>query len=462
MPDRSIPETMIQCDAINYQEILDVDTRPVPDCLRERRVPDIGTAPVPTAHYTDPEIFKRSIEKVWLRTWQMACREEEIPAVGDYHVFDLVGRSLIIVRSGPDEIKALHNSCLHRGRKLVTQDGTKAEFRCPFHGFTWKNDGVFLLNPIEWDFAHCPSDTLRLPEAKVARWGGFVFVNFAPDPPPLHSVLDPIPPHFARWAFEDKYIFAHVGKRAPANWMVAQEAFMETHHSIGTHPQIMPFITDANAQYDIFSPMVTRHISGRGFQSPFITDRVLTQHEIAGALLGQGAPARGAAKAPMISLPEGSSARAYVADLARQGVQTETGYDLANVADCELGDSLIYNVFPNFSVWGGVAPNLVYRWKPVGLRHDASTMEVYILKRVPKGGERPKPAPFILLEDDQPWASVADLGGLGPVVDQDWANMEAMQQGLMASETKVLQLGHYLEMRIRQTHDTFESYLDDP
>ncbi|MDB5481407.1 MAG: Rieske (2Fe-2S) protein [Caulobacteraceae bacterium] len=461
MFDRHIPETMAQCSAINYQEILDTDTRPVPDCLRERSVPDIGTKPVSVEHYTSPEVFQRSISKVWLRTWQMACREEEIPLVGDYQIYDVVGKSLIIVRSGPDEIRALHNSCLHRGRKLVTQNGSKREFRCPFHGFTWAPDGAFLFNPVEWDFPQCSHEQLRLPEAKVARWGGFVFINFDPGAPSLDSVIDPIPRHFDRWVMEDKYIFAHVAKRAKANWMIAQEAFMETHHSIGTHPQIMPFITDANAQYDIFSDHVTRHISGRGHQSPFITDRVLTQDEIANALLNQGVAPRGAAPNALSVVPEGMTARSYVAEIARASLQQETGYDLAETADCELGDSLIYNLFPNLSVWGGAIPNLVYRWRPVGRRHDESMMEIYILKRVPKGDARPRPARMQLLGDDEPWASADNIGGLGPVVDQDWANMEAMQEGLAASEAQVVQLGHYLEMRIRQHHATFDAYCEE-
>jgi phenylpropionate dioxygenase-like ring-hydroxylating dioxygenase large terminal subunit len=462
MNDRMIPPTMAQCDAINYQEILDTDTRPVPECLRERNVPDLGTRPVPVEHYTSAEVFQKSIGKMWLRTWQMVCREEEIPNVGDSYVYDIVGKSLIIVRTAPNEVKALHNSCLHRGRKLMTQNGSRKEFWCPFHGFSWNIDGSLKNNPIAWDFRHCPSQDLSLPEAQVGRWGGFVFVNFDPAAPPLENVLDPIPRHMARWTFEDKYIYAHVAKRTKANWMVASEAFMETHHALGTHPQIMPFITDANAQYDIFSEHVTRHISGRGYQSPFITDRVLTQNEIAAALINQGSGARGMTRDAKTEVPEGMTARSYVADVARRQLQEQTGHDHSKVADCELGDSLIYNVFPNLSVWGGFIPNLVYRWRPVGVKHDETLMEIYVLRLCPKDEPRPKPAQLRILSEDEPWAAATELGGLGAVVDQDWSNMEAVQEGLAASQTGVVQLGHYLEMRIRHHHAVFDGYLSRP
>jgi len=462
MNDRFIPDTIAQCDAINYQEILDGDTRAVPAALRERAVPDIGTDSVPVAHYTSPAIFAESIEKVWMKTWQMACREEEIPNPGDYYIYDVVGKSLIVSRGEDGEIRALHNSCLHRGRKLVTQNGSKPEFRCPFHGFIWSNDGTFLHNPIEFDFSHCPKDKMRLPEAKVALWGGFVFVNFDFDAPSLESIIHPIPEHFKRWALEDKYIAAHVAKRTRANWMITAEAFMETHHDIGTHPQILPFITDANAQYDIFSDHVTRHISGRGYQSPFITDRVLTQDEIVAAWIGRPGTGRGRVmiKDPDLKVPDGMTARTYVSELARRSLEEQTGYDCSDAADCELGDSLIYNVFPNLSVWGGFTPNTVYRWRPVGTRYNESMMEIYRLQRIPKDQTRPSPAPMHLLEDHESWASAEELGGLGAVIDQDWSNMEAMQEGLEASATGVVQFGHYLEMRIRQQHMTFEAYLN--
>jgi hypothetical protein len=342
----------------------------------------------------------------------------------------------------------------------VTQNGSKQEFRCPFHGFTWNKDGSFLHNPIAWDFPQCSAEQLQLPQAKVGRWGGFIFVNFDPNAAPLQSILDPIPRHTQRWSFEDKYIFAHVSKRAKANWMVTAEAFMETHHSIGTHPQIMPFITDANAQYDVFSEHVTRHISGRGHQSPFITDRVFTQDEIASALLSQGSGARGGPSVEKPRVPVGMTARSYVADIARKQLQDETGIDHSQVADCELGDSLIYNLFPNFSVWGGFAPNLVYRWRPVGRRHDESLMEVYILKSPPKGVSCPRPAPMRMLEENELWSDAKELGGLGAIVDQDWSNMAAIQEGLEASQTGVIQLSHYLEMRIRHHHSTLEAYLN--
>ena len=92
----------------------------------------------------------------------MACREEEIPQVGDTLVYDIVDASLLIVRTAPDEIRAFHNSCLHRGTQLRAGPGHVAELRCPFHGFTWNLDGSFREMPCSWDFPH-----VEVPSASV-------------------------------------------------------------------------------------------------------------------------------------------------------------------------------------------------------------------------------------------------------------------------------------------------------
>jgi nitrite reductase/ring-hydroxylating ferredoxin subunit len=457
--DPAIPPAMAQCDAINYQEILDLETRPVPQVLRERSVPDLGTDPVSVDRYVDQDFFDLSIDRMWLKTWQMVCREEEIPKVGDFMNYDIVGKSLIIVRSGPEEFKALHNSCLHRGRKLVTEPGHAAVFRCPYHGFTWKRDGSFLRNPVGWDFPQCKPAEFGLPEAMLARWGGFIFVNFDKNARPLEQMMDPIPRHFERWNFKNKYIAMHVVKGVKCNWSIALEAFVEPYHTAITHPQIIPFMADANAQFDIYSPHVMRHIGARGFTSPQV-QRKYTQDEIAKALIGPGSRIHSVLGGNVDQkIPEGMTARSYAGSLLRQMLEKDTGYDCDYVTDTELFDDLQYEFFPNLLIFGGFGKNFVFRFRPVDKRPDESIMELYFLKTIPKGEERPPPAKLNFLGPDDPWASATELGNLGQVLDQDWSNLPQTQEGLEASATKVVNLGHYLDMVIRRHHMTLDTYM---
>lgn len=439
-----------------YKQIIASDSVPAPEFLVRDYVTDLGADPVPATNYTSPAFFQQEVEKVWLKCWQMACREEEIPGVGDFVLYEVVGRSVIVVRTAPDTIKAFLNVCLHRGRKLETHDGCKNRFRCQFHGWEWNIDGSFGHNPWAWDFPDLDPAKLSLPVVKTGQWGGFVFISFDADAPALEGVLDPIPAHFADYHLEDRYIAVHVAKKYPANWKATAEAFMESHHSIATHPQFMPYLGDANSGYDVFSDYTSRQLTAMAVPSPFIDGSRITQSEIMTAMLSSsGRIASGA----VVEVPEGETARAFAAAEQRKNLAAEDGYDYTTASDAEMLDPLLYNVFPNMSFWAGYSPNIVYRWRPDGV--DSSIMDIYILKRIPKGSDRPKAAVTHWLADDEPFSTAAELGALGGVFDQDMANLPYVQEGLkmMGSEIPV-QFGRYTEIRLRQLHQTLQKLID--
>jgi len=163
---------------LSYQALLDTDTHSVPDVLRRTNPINSGPSEIPIDRYLSRDFFDLEVERLWKRVWQMACREEDIPNVGDNIVYDIAGMSFVVVRTAPDSFKAFYNACLHRGRLLREAGSLRAtEFRCPFHGFAWNIDGTLKHVPCQWDFPHIRPPEWCLPEAKVGTWGGFVFIN---------------------------------------------------------------------------------------------------------------------------------------------------------------------------------------------------------------------------------------------------------------------------------------------
>lgn len=441
--------------ADSYEDILERDTRPVPAHLRQGPVPDIGTAPIAIDRYLDPAFARREEAHLWSRVWQLACRQEEIANPGDTHVYEIAGRSLLVTRQADGGIRAFHNSCLHRARKLATTNGCKAEFRCPYHGMVWATDGRFKDNPIAWDFPQWRDRDMRLPEARVGQWGGWVFVNFDPAAPSLESVLEPLPRYFADYALEDHYVAMHVQKIAPCNWKTATEAFMESHHALTTHPQLLPYLADVNSQYDALSDHVTRHFSAQMVTSP-LADRAYTEEEIMRAMLGVLPRGGEDAVDDTARVPDGMTARAHMAEVSRATFAAEDGHDYSQAPDAEMVDALLYNVFPNMSFWAGHMPKLTYRWRPNGQDHTSSIMDIWLLNRVPKGQPRPRGAPPFRIEADEsmlelgPQAGMSD--GLAAVFEQDMMNLPHVQSGMAASATGELHFGAYAEMRIRLMH----------
>ena len=85
---------------ISYLELLDQDSHPVRDILRVESPMQPGPTRVPVERYFSKEFHDLEVEKVWKRVWQMACHEDDIPDVGDYHVYEVANLSFLIVRSG--------------------------------------------------------------------------------------------------------------------------------------------------------------------------------------------------------------------------------------------------------------------------------------------------------------------------------------------------------------------------
>ena len=86
---------------------------------------------IPKQRYLDRQFFDAERERLWPRVWQMACRLEEIPAVGDYVEYKISDLSVLLVRHGPgaNDIKAFHNVCPHRATQLALGSGRSGVVR---------------------------------------------------------------------------------------------------------------------------------------------------------------------------------------------------------------------------------------------------------------------------------------------------------------------------------------------
>ncbi|MCK9563220.1 MAG: Rieske (2Fe-2S) protein, partial [Bacteroidales bacterium] len=161
----------------SWQDILARSKVRAPDFLWEDSHRNLDNAPLAADRYTGDKFFRAECERMWPSVWQFAARDEELQNPGDFVVYENAGRSYLVVRQQDDSVKAFHNVCLHRGRKLRTEGGAANEFQCPFHGFSWHLDGTLKDIPCRWDFPHLKDDAMTLPEASVASWQGYIFVR---------------------------------------------------------------------------------------------------------------------------------------------------------------------------------------------------------------------------------------------------------------------------------------------
>ena len=434
---------------ISYQGLLDSDTHEVPAVLRLESPQYLGDADIPIDRYISAEWHQREVSRLWSRVWQYACREDEIPEVGDYYIYEIVRASYLVVRVAPDEIRAYPNACLHRGRLLKEYDGRCSEIRCPYHGFAWELNGDLKNVPADWDFPHVEPESFVLPQCAVGTWAGMVFINPDPDAEPLHDFLGEIVQHFECWDFGHRYKQAHVAKVIRANWKITQEAFSEAFHVVGTHPQILPYLGDCNSQVDIWENFA-RVITPGGTPSPHLKWEP-SEEQIMRTLMD----VRVDQELPT-AMPSGRTAREMAAEASRDRWRPAAGDRVNQMSDAEMMDSIDYTVFPNLHPWGAFN-RILYRFRPNGDDHRSSIMECIFL--APHGDEKPEPAPIHWLEEDEPFTNATELGMLGKVFDQDVFNMAKVQRGLETARKPGITLSNYQESKIRWLHQRLTDWV---
>ena len=91
--------------------------------------------------YTSQEFYQRERERIFLRTWLFAGREDQIPPGGDFMCVPTPAGSVVVLRDDQGEVRAHANSCRHRGSRLLAGIGNIRRIVCPYHGWTYGLDG---------------------------------------------------------------------------------------------------------------------------------------------------------------------------------------------------------------------------------------------------------------------------------------------------------------------------------
>lgn len=438
-----------------WQDIARADGE-IPDVLKAQSNPEQSTRDVSFDRYTSPEFFDLEVEKLWKRVWQYACREENLPEVGDYHVYDLARLSVVIVRTEAG-LKGYYNSCLHRGTKLKPSQtsGWSPSIKCPYHAWEWNLDGTVKNIPCDWEFPHLDRAAACLPEVRVESWNGFIFVNFAKEGPGLLDYLEVLPEHFRNWDLTGWYAHGHVRKHLSCNWKIAMEAFMEAYHTPFVHPEMTHVVGDHNMQHDIFSDHVSRDLCAMAVPSP--TSKVkMTQQEMLDSMLVGDANMVG----ERVTVPEGRSARWVMAERLREKMKREYGLDYSGHSVPEMIDSLKYNVFPNVIFYPAPGLALIQLFRPDGHRTDKAIFDIITLRPKPTDGSDFEVAEPVDIVEGEGFASKGGMDAfLGAVLDQDTEIMRWQHEGMLASGKGAETLSIYQESRIRHIHDTLDKYL---
>ncbi|WP_433518215.1 aromatic ring-hydroxylating oxygenase subunit alpha [Nonomuraea sp. CA-143628] len=187
--------------------------------------------------YTDPDRYQREITEIFHHAWFPVHPSSDVAHPRDYVVWDQIGQSVVITRLPDGTVSAWHNVCQHRGARLVDGSGNcgNARFTCPWHGFVYGLDGTLGSVPLRDSFDAAELAGLRAPAVRGEEWGGWIWLCFSDDVPPLREYLGRIGDELAGYGLEGFTTRFRKSVALKANWKIVVDAFNETWHVPFTH-----------------------------------------------------------------------------------------------------------------------------------------------------------------------------------------------------------------------------------
>jgi nitrite reductase/ring-hydroxylating ferredoxin subunit len=417
---------------------------------------------IPAQRYYNEEFYRQECAKLWPHVWQMACRLEQIPNVGDWVEYSNVGKSVIVVRTG-DGVKAYHNACRHRG--VMLNDGAHGNcaskgFICPFHGWRWDINGknTFVYGRHMFGEGQLGEADLALKPCRVELAIGCVFINFDDDAISFRETIGPLMDQLEVRNTDKLRTEWWYTTILPANWKIAMEAFMEGYHTMKTHPQLQkaaPVIYNSLYGYDTggIGELVNPDQSAR--------DNVLSQLDHM-EVLSKGMAGMVHAKEVAIAqalrdveLPDDPMAAVpmwygIVQDqiFKQLSAKGEPVPDL-NAAAVSHPIKPINFLFPHYFLLPFFSSMASYRIRPLG--PESCLFELWSLTFYPEGEEPEAPQEPTMLAYDSP--------DFPDIPRQDYSNIPRQQQGLHAEGFEFMRLSKDIEGLISNYQRVIDGYL---
>lgn len=404
---------------------------------------------IPKQRYYDPDFYALEAELLWPRVWQMACRLEEIPHPHDFVEYEILDQAIVVVRQADGGVRAFQNACRHRGVALVRGRGNcGGGFTCPFHGWCYGADGTNTAVTRRTSFSahNLEPDDINLAPVRCETWGGCAWINLDDGAPPLRDCIEPAATVLDAWKVESLRAEWWFAARIPANWKLAQEAFVEQYHVLEAHPQlrIPDRIPPRNGQ--AFDPRTWLdgelrylRVMSEGMDGMVHASDVRIAERLRGEIELPAEPA----------LAIATWHRAY--NDAVTAWHRDAGHDVPDFNELDaqgLNEPMAY-VFPHWFVLPMYSSASSYRFRPLG--PEETLMEIWSLTRFPEGEAPPPPSPpEVWAHDDPRWP---------PIPAQDFSNIPRQQKGLHTRGFEYMRLSGQIEGHISNFHRTIDGFL---
>ena len=214
-----------------------------------------GIMRVPMSDFTCPQLSAQEQGVLFRNTALCMGLSSALPKPNTYWSDNETGIPILMVRDGDGRFRAYANVCRHRGSQIAPEGrGSKTRFTCPYHAWTYGNDGRLLAINKKSHFGNVCKKELSLFELPSAELHGTLWVRPTQgDPVDEAECLGGLEDDLAHWKLAD-FPFAHTQViDVRANWKMAVDTFAENYHVSILHAETVGKEMKANLQTcDIF------------------------------------------------------------------------------------------------------------------------------------------------------------------------------------------------------------------
>ncbi|ORW50003.1 (2Fe-2S)-binding protein [Mycobacterium paraense] len=214
-----------------------------------------GVHLVDAADYTSIERHDRD-RAMLMASPQLVGYVSELPGPGSYCTKTVLGRSILLTRTTEGSVKAFENVCLHRQSRVVTGCGKAKRFTCPYHAWTYDNNGRLVALPGHEGFPEVTVKSDGLTELPAAEYAGFLWVALDPGARlDVAAHLGPLADELDSWGIGRWSPLGEKVLDCPINWKLAIDTFSENYHFATVHRQTFATIARSNCTvFDSFGP----------------------------------------------------------------------------------------------------------------------------------------------------------------------------------------------------------------
>ena len=206
-------------------------------------------------HYVSQSRFNVEQQRIFSKLPIVVAHHSEIASSGDFVKREMANGSVLVTRDSEGVARVFHNICRHRGTRLVDDSrGCKHRFTCPYHAWTYSNQGDLISAPhLQSGFPDLDKATYGLKEIRSVERFGFIWMVLSDDADvDIDTYFKPIKEDALALGLDDLAIAADQTSVHECNWKILVEGGLESYHFKVAHRKtIGPYFEDNLSTYQI-------------------------------------------------------------------------------------------------------------------------------------------------------------------------------------------------------------------